>query len=218
MNLEFVKIKGFNSSVFLFVVTLMLLPSVAWTDEEVDKAIDLCQAEVQYFSLNTGKVNKVVFPNDFHLKKRPNSFLIEYKDDLKAGVHLTSGKKRAVDVRCHIQKDPAHAFYVEINGNLIDTQDGKFDIPAGKLGNYIDGLGDKEYYLSRKNGTKAHWPNDIEKLSRDFFLYKRLIQEYSQKGDKIGLIQLQGEFDATNQWLNQYHHDDVQTMFSYLKQ
>ena len=218
MKLEFINFGSINSAIIMLAVTMMLLPSEAWTDEEVDKAINLCQAEVQYFSLKTGKVDKVVFPNDYHLKDRPNSFLIEYKNDLKAGVHLISGKKRALDVRCHIQKASAHAFYVEINGKLIETQDGKFDIPAGKLGDYINGLGDKEYYLSRKNGTIAHWPNDIEKLCRDFYQYKRLIHEYSKKGDKDGLSQLQGEFDATNQWLNQYHPDDVQTMFSFLMQ
>jgi hypothetical protein len=258
----------------LMVMAVLLSSSVALANEKLEKAIGLCQAEVQYFSLTTGKVKKVVFPNEFHLKDMPNSFFIEYRDDLKAGAYLKWGKIQAIDVRCHIQKGSLSAFYVKINGKQIDTlnsiskkmeyvkrentylrpvadedqgktkstqnskqsaadqenaqshpianiayvKEGKFYIPAGMLGNYINDLGGKEFYLNRKNGTSAAWPNDIENLCRDYVLYKKQIEEYSQNGEKNHLTQLQGEFEGTNQWLNQYHDDDVQAMFVYLNQ
>ena len=259
----------------LLVVVVLLSPLVALADEKLDKALGLCQAEVQYFGLTTGKVNKVVFPNNFHLKDMPNSYFIEYRDDLKAGAHLKSGKKQALDVRCHIQKGVLNAFYVKINGRRIDTfdsinremeyvkreidylsshtvddftnttstsnsqnatagsknvqsnsianiayiEEGKFYIPGGLLNNYINEIGDKDFYLLRKNGTAAHWPNDIKKLCKDFVLYKNQILEYSKKHkfQEVELLELsQSQLEATNQWLNLYDKHDVQTMFSYL--
>ena len=216
MILEYIINKGLTSSVLLLIVIRLLSPLVALADEKPDKALRLCQAEVQYFSLNTGKVNKVVFPSDVHLKDMPISFIIEYRDELKAGAYLKSGKKQALDVRCHIQKGTLNVFYVKINGKQIDTKEGKFDIPAGMLSSYINELGDTDFHLMRKNGTIAHWPNDIEILCRDILLYKRLIPEYSQKGDKNGVAQLQSDFEATKKWLNEYDKNDVQTMISYL--
>lgn len=215
MKIEHIINKGLTRSIFLLVMIMLLSPLVALSDETLDEALGLCHTEVQFFSLNTGKVNKVVFPNDFHLKEMPSSFIIEYRDDLKAGAYLHSGKKQALDVRCHIQKGTSHAFYVKINGKNIDTKDGEFHIPAGMLSSYINQLGDKDFYLTRKNGTTAPWPNDIKKLCRDFVLYKKLIFEYSKKGNEH-VVQLQGEFEATNHWLNQYHQDDVETMLNYL--
>jgi len=216
MILEYIINRGLTSSVLLLVVIMLLSPLGALADEKPEKALLLCQAEVKYFSVNTGKVNKVVFPSEFHLKDMPISFIIEYRDDLKAGAYLKSGMKQALDVRCHIQKGTLDVFYVKINGKQIDTKDGKFDIPAGMLRNYINELGDTDFHLIRKNGTIAHWPNDIEILCRDFVLYKRLIPEYSQKGDKNGVAQLRSDFEATRKWLNEYDKNDVQTMISYL--
>lgn len=256
----------------LLLAVLLLWPLVALGDEELDKALGLCQAEVQYFSLSTGKVTKVVFPNEYHLKDMPNSFFIDYRDDLKAGAYLTWGKIQPLEVRCHIQKGSLHVFYVKIDGKILDTvnsiyrqieylrsdtarlkpavdedwksttsqvraedqppgptqappfpvaniaylKDGAFYIPAGQLNTYLGDFGDIDFYLARKDGTIAQWPNDIEKLSRDFILYRRLIVDFSKKGDKPSVAQTQGQFDATSQWLSDYHRHDVQAMLTYL--
>ena len=256
----------------LKVLVILLLPLVSVADENLDKAVGLCKAEVQYFSLATGKVDKVVFPNDLYLNEMPNAYFIEYRDDLKAGAYMKSGKKKALDVRCHIQKRSLNAFYVKINNKEIDTmndlyrkieyvnreldalgstvveeqrkttstssseqttsspdndqfrpianiayiKENIYYIPTGMLSSYIEELGKKDFYLTKKNGTIADNLNDIEKLCRDYAFLKSKILEYSQKGEKNSAADARNDLEVTNRWLDEYHEDDVQTMFSYL--
>ena len=105
----------------LFVFTLFLLSSFSIADETLDKAVGICQAEIQYYGLSTGRAEKIVFPNDFNLRDTPSAYFIEYSDDLKAGVYWKSGKIQAIEVSCQINKKPLAASYVKINGDQITT-------------------------------------------------------------------------------------------------
>jgi hypothetical protein len=95
---------------------------------------------------------------------------------------------------------------------------GRIVVEPGKLRDMIQAHGgypsDTEVAVRKLNGSIDPRENDLEELAKDWLFYGREILRAAAQGNEKKAERYRAEFQLVNNWLDQYHQDDVYTMIS----
>jgi hypothetical protein len=92
-------------------------------------------------------------------------------------------------------------------------------VHPGQLKNYADKITKNGVVnVCKLNGKIDEREDDLKQLCLDWYFYRKMIAKYHQENNSKKLRESQVGFQRINQWLNDYHQDDVSVMLSLIEQ
>lgn len=94
----------------------------------------------------------------------------------------------------------------------------KLIVPSGQLVQYKETYSHySEVFVTKKDGSLDERPDDLEELCLDWVFYRDKIVEYTQAGNTKKADEARIAWNDINIWLDEYHENDVETMFSIIE-